>query len=121
MIKNLTDAIKNILGPKSDKVECAIDETVVDCSDLEAPIKECGPGHFTQGYGFFGYTETVPAPAVLPDDEWFGPSPVRTEKQEEYILQQEATERLHEDMRKESGGVESEDIHQVMYLSLIHI
>ena len=52
MIKTLTDALKDILGPKSDKVECAIDESIVDCDKLEAPIQECGPGHFTQGYGF---------------------------------------------------------------------
>ena len=26
MIKTLTDALKDILGPKSDKIECAIDE-----------------------------------------------------------------------------------------------
>jgi len=25
-----------------------------EISRLEAPIFECGPGHFTQGYGFFG-------------------------------------------------------------------
>ena len=32
-------------------VECAIDEEVVDCKDLETAPTECGPGHFTQGYG----------------------------------------------------------------------
>ena len=114
MIKNLTDAIKNILGPKSDKVECAIDETVVDCADLEAPIKECGPGHFTQGYGFFGYTETVPAPAVLPDDEWFGPSPVKSEKQLDY-MEQETAMKKEEEKRRQEAGEESENIHQLMY------
>ena len=114
MIKNLTDAIKNILGPKSDKVECAIDETVVDCADLEAPIKECGPGHFTQGYGFFGYTETVPAPAVLPDDEWFGPSPVKSEKQFDY-MEQETAMKQEEEKRRQEAGEESENIHQLMY------
>ena len=81
-----------------DDIECAIDDNIVECSEME---KEPYVG--------------VPAPAVLPDDEWFGPSPVHTEKQEEYIRQQEATERLHQDMRNESGSVESEDIHQVMY------
>ena len=81
-----------------EKIECAIDDNIVDCAEMNNPP----------------YTG-IPAPAYLEDDEWFGPAPVRTEKQEEYILQQEATERLHEDMRKEFGGVESEDIHQVMY------
>lgn len=81
-----------------EKIECAIDDNIVDCAEMNNPP-------------YIG----IPAPAYLEDDEWFGPAPVRTEKQEEYILQQEATERLHEDMRKEFGGVESEDIHQVMY------
>ena len=73
MIKTLTDALKDILGPKSDKIECAIDESIIDCDKLEAPIQECGPGHFTQGYGSF---VGVPAPRVLKEDEWFGPAPV---------------------------------------------
>ena len=25
-----------------------------DCKNLEAPLFECGPGHFTQGYGWLG-------------------------------------------------------------------
>jgi hypothetical protein len=82
----------------NDDIECAIDDNVVDCSEMDEEP-------------FVG----IPAPAYLEDDEWFGPAPIRTEKQKEFILHQEATERLHEDMRKESGGVESEDIHQVMY------
>ena len=81
-----------------EKIECAIDDNIVECAEMNNPP----------------YTG-IPAPAILPDDEWFGPSPTHTEKQEEYIRQQEATERLHEDMRKESGNVESKDIHQVMY------
>ena len=71
MINTITDTLKNILGfTKQKEVKCTID-------DLEAPLFECGPGHLTQGYGFFGYTG-VPAPAILPDDPWFGPSPVRS-------------------------------------------
>ena len=31
-------------------------EFIID--ELEAPLIECGPGHFTQGYGFFGYIRT---------------------------------------------------------------
>jgi hypothetical protein len=81
-----------------EKIECAIDDNIVDCAEMNTP----------QYVG-------IPAPAYLEDDEWFGPAPILTEKQEEYIRQQEATERLHEDMRRESGNVESKDIHQVMY------
>jgi len=109
MIKTLTDALKDILGPKSNEVECAIDETVVDCDKLEAPIHECGPSHFSHGYSpYVG----VPAPAYLKDDEWFGPAPEYTEKQKDYMVQE--TEIKRQEFEK-SFSVEPEDIHQVMY------
>ena len=111
MIKTLTDALKDILGPKSNEVECAIDETVVDCDKLEAPIHECGPGHFTQGYGSF---VGVPAPRVLKDDEWFGPAPV-SDANMDYM------EREYEAFKQDAMNYydqetkEPENIHQVMY------
>ena len=109
MIKTLTDALKDILGPKSNRVECAIDGTVVDCDKLEAPIHECGPSHFSHGYSpYVG----VPAPVYLKDDEWFGPAPEYTEKQKDYMVQE--TEIKRQEFEK-SFSVEPEDIHQVMY------
>ena len=81
------------------EIECAIDDQIVDCTEMNNSTPWVG----------------IPAPAYLEDDEWFGPAPIRTEKQEEFIRHQEATERLHEDMRRESGIVESEDIHEKMY------
>ena len=109
MIKTLTDALKDILGLKSNEVECAIDETVVDCDKLEAPIHECGPSHFSHGYSpYVG----IPAPAYLKDDEWFGPAPEYTEKQKDYMVQE--TEIKRQEFEK-SFSVEPEDIHQVMY------
>ena len=92
-----TDDVKLPFWDDAD-IECAIDEEVVDCSEMDSPP-------------YIG----VPAPAYLEDDEWFGPAPVLTEKQEAYIQLEEATERLHEDMRKESGKVESENIHEELY------
>ena len=92
-----TDDVKLPFWDDAD-IECAIDEEVVDCSEMDSPP-------------YVG----VPAPAYLEDDEWFGPAPVKTEKQEAYIQIEEATERLHEDMRKESGKVESENIHEELY------
>tara|TARA_R100000030_G_scaffold71482_2_gene55029 strand:+ start:2969 stop:3415 length:447 start_codon:yes stop_codon:yes gene_type:complete len=92
-----TDDVKLPFWDDAD-IECAIDEEVVDCSEMDSPP-------------YVG----VPAPAYLEDDEWFGPAPVLTEKQEAYIQLEEATERLHEDMRKESGKVESENIHEELY------
>ena len=111
MIKTLTDALKDILGSKSDKVECAIDESIIDCDKLEAPIQECGSGHFTQGYGSF---VGVPAPRVLKEDEWFGPAPV-SDANMDYM------EREYEAFRQDALNYydqetkEPEDIHQVMY------
>ena len=92
-----TDDVKLPFWDDAD-IECAIDEEVVDCSEMDSPP-------------YIG----VPAPAYLEDDEWFGPAPVKTEKQEAYMQLEEATERLHEDMRKESGKVESENIHEELY------
>ena len=111
MIKTLTDALKDILGPKSDKIECAIDESIIDCDKLEAPIQECGPGHFTQGYGSF---VGVPAPRVLKEDEWFGPAPVSDANMDymerEYkAFKQDALNYYDQETK------EPEDIHQVMY------
>ena len=101
MIKTLTDALKDILGPKSNQVECA--------DELEAPIHECGPSHFSHGYSpYVG----IPAPAYLKDDEWFGPAPEYTEKQKDYMVQE--TEIKRQEFEK-SFSVEPEDIHQVMY------
>ena len=52
MIGTLTKTLKNILGITENKeIKCTIDE-------LEVPLFECGPGHLTQGYGFFGYIRT---------------------------------------------------------------
>lgn len=112
------DAFGNkISWPKVD-VECAIDDNVVDCSELEAPIVECGPGHLSHGYSPYGdiapenkYTG-VPAPAYLKDDEWFGPAPEYTENQKDYMERE--TEIKRQEFEK-SFSVESEDIHQKMY------
>ena len=79
------------------KVECAIDEEVVECAEMDSPP-------------FTG----IPAPAYLENDPWFGPAPEYTEKQQEY-RQQEATERLHQEYREEKKTCESHDIHAKMY------
>ena len=96
--------IKKVLAKlfnKNDKLECAVDEEKVDCEHLDDD----------QDKAYIG----VPAPILNPVDEWFsssyGAPTAITEKQQEHV---EATERLHEDMRKESG-VESPNIHQEMY------
>ena len=98
MINTITAALKDILNEfgftkpiTDDDIECAIDEEITDCKEL----KHIG----------------VPAPAVLSDDPWFGPA-VISDANAEY-QQQEATQRLHDDIRRESETKEPEDIHEV--------
>ena len=81
--------------PVEKDIECAIDDDVVECSEMDSP----------------SYTG-IPAPAYLKDDEWFGPAPEYTEKQKDYMVQE--TEIKRQEFEK-SFSVESEDIHQVMY------
>jgi len=91
-------------------VECNIDDKKVECSELEAPIYECGSGHFSHGYSpYVG----VPAPKVLPDDEWFG-SPVKSEKQMIYEEMLEVEEQIEEENRQYWMN-EPKNIHEVMY------
>ena len=79
------------------KVECAIDEEVVDCSEMDSPP-------------YVG----VPAPAYLEDDPWFGPAPTLTEKQQDY-MEQETAMKIEEQNRREEAGEEPENIHEMMY------
>ena len=94
-------AIKKLLKPKL---------TEKEITRIEAPVAECGPGHLTQGYGFIG----IPAPVVLPDDPWFGPSPVKSEKQMTHEEMLEEASRREEENRKEESR-EPDNIHEVMY------
>ena len=98
MITTLSDALRGILGLNKpideEKVECAIDEDIVECSEMDAPP----------------YTG-VPAPVYLQNDEWFGTAVV-SEKQKDYMVQE--TEIKRQEFEK-SFSVEPEDIHQVMY------
>ena len=109
----IQSAVKAVTSEK--ELECAIDDEVVNCESLEAPIHECGPGHFTQGYGWLGNAENyvgVPAPVYLKDDEWFGPAPEYTNNQKDYMERE--TEIKRQEFEK-SFSTEPENIHQVMY------
>jgi len=98
---------------KEEDAEYLIDEEEVKCEDLEAPVFECGPGHLTQGYGFFGHTG-VPAPKVLKEDEWFGSAPVSDANMDYMEREYEA---FKQDAMNYYGSEtkESDNIHQVMY------
>ena len=100
MITTLTDALRGILGLNKpideEKVECAIDETIVECAEMDAPA----------------YTG-VPAPVYLENDEWFGTAVV-SEKSRDYMVQ-ETEIKQQESENRQYWTKEPEDIHQVMY------
>ena len=127
MIKKIKSTIKSAVSTlkkvstKEKKVECVIDNQKVDCSELEAPIYECGSSHFSHGYSLYGnipsenkYTYTgVPAPVSIPYDPWFGSAP-KSQKAIQYEEKVAAESKIKEDQRKEKTQ-EPENIHQVMY------
>ena len=79
------------------KIECAIDEEVVECSEMDSPP----------------YTG-IPAPVVLTEDPWFGSAPV-SDANIDYM------EREYEAFKQDAlnyynqGTKESPNIHQEMY------
>ena len=102
MIETFTSALKGILGLNkkiSEKeIECAIDENIVECTEMEEDP----------------YTG-VPAPVVLTEDPWFGSAVVSDANTDYMEREYEATKRLHDDIRRENDTKEPENIHQVMY------
>ena len=102
MIIRKLKEVKELLSKKSNKIECAIDEEVVDCEELEDDGLDYEDQYYTG----------VPAPPYLQDDPWFGPAPTYSQKQLDYMVQE--TE-IKQKEREENFSVESEDIHQRMY------
>ena len=103
MINTITAALKDILAEfgftktiTDDEIECAIDENIVDCTEMEEEP----------------YTG-VPAPVVLTEDPWFGPAVV-SDANKDYM------EREYEAFKQDAlnyyqDSKEPENIHQVMY------
>ena len=101
MIKKIVDAFKKINTQIPDEdIECAIDDQTVECEG-EA-FKQDALNYYTG----------VPAPVYLEDDPWFGPAPVRSEKQLDYIEQETF---IKQQQAQEVGKREPDNIHQVMY------
>ena len=104
MIKKAIKAIKNIFVPPieyrnfEDDIECAIDEDVVDCKDMDEEPPYTG----------------VPAPVVLSNDSWFGDVTYKSQKQEDY-MERETEMKMQEQKRREEAGEEPENIHELMY------
>ncbi len=112
MIKKALDSIKEIFIPVrsiaddivvnmdggvggSWEVKCSLDDEEIPCEQLQEP-------------DYIG----VPAPAYLVDDPWFGPAPVLTDKQKDYMA---IEAEYKEQEQSSSSSVESEDIHEMMY------
>ena len=101
MIKKIVDAFKKINTQIPDEdIECAIDDQTVECEG-EA-FKQDALNYYTG----------VPAPVYLEDDPWFGPAPVRSEKQLDYLEQETF---IKQQQAQEVGKREPDNIHQVMY------
>lgn len=79
---------------KEEKVECAVDDEIVTCEEMDNPP-------------YIG----VPAPPYLEEDYWFDP-PVITTKGFDYMEQEF---KIKQQEREENFSVESDNIHQEMY------
>jgi len=91
MINTIKETIKGILGIEKkideEDIECAIDEDVVDCTEMEEE-------HYVG----------VPAPILNPVDEWFaspyGCSSAITEKQQDYMVQEAEIKKQEDENRQ---------------------
>jgi hypothetical protein len=57
----------------------------------------------------------IPAPKVLKDDPWFGPAPILSEKQQEYMRAQLVEEKQLIAQHEDQPRKEVDNIHEVMY------
>ena len=103
MIKQL---IKKLFSENitKEKIECAIDETVVECE---------GEAFTNDALNYYAPYTGVPASVLTPHDDWFSnENPVVTEIQKDYMEQETA---LKKEEALKSQSKEPENIHQVMY------
>ena len=101
MIETFTSTLRGILGLNKkiseQEIECAIDENIVECTEMEEEP-------------FTG----VPAPIVLTKDPWFGSAPVSDAnidymEREHKAFKQDALNYYNQETK------ESPNIHQEMY------
>ena len=100
MIKKFKQLLKTVVSKsekpikpiEDEKIQCAVDENIIDCEEMNA---------------------TVPAPTILEKDPWFG-EPVLSEKNQDY-MEKESKMKAQEEKKREEAGGEPENIHQLMY------
>ena len=114
MITRALAALKEVFIPKSEleekNIECAVDDDPIDCTDLQEDYDQ--QESFEQDT--INHYTGVPAPAYLDDDPWFGPAPIRSEKQLEY-MEMETEMRMVAEKESLDNTCESHDIHAKMY------
>ncbi len=113
IIRKLKETLGQVFHSPEAMGSWEVEENLVDCQDFQEEYHE-GDAFVEDALNYYESYVGVPAPVCLEDDPWFGPAPVLTEKQEEY-RQREATQRLHDDIRREQETKEPENIHQLMY------
>ena len=114
IVVNMDGGVGGSWEVKNSDIECAIDEQIVECDDMN----DCMPpwGHSDLEYlakNPSPYTG-IPAPAYLKEDPWFGPTPNLTEKQKDYMAV-EMEWKIEEEKKRKESGAEPDDIHQKMY------
>ena len=99
LIETQTSLLRKKAGIfKEDDIECAIDEEVVDCEEIDEEP-------------YVG----IPAPILTPVDDWFSsPYGCPTEKQQDYMTQ-ETEIKKQEAENRQYWTKESDNIHQLMY------
>ena len=103
MIQKVAKVIKEIFTQPikyrnfEDDIECAIDETIVECEEMDNDPSYVG----------------VPAPEVLSNDPWFG-DPVLSEESKDY-MEREIEFKKQEQENRQYWTNESENIHKEMY------
>ena len=114
MITRALAALKEVFIPKSEleekNIECAVDDNPIDCTDLQEDYDQ--QESFEQDA--INHYTGVPAPAYLDDDDWFGPAPVRSQKQLDY-MERETEIKVQEEQHREEMGGEPDNIHDLMY------
>ena len=97
LIETQTSLLRKKAGTfKEEEIECAIDENIIDCTEMEEKP-------------YVG----IPAPDYLQDDPWFGPAFV-SDKGQDY-MEKEAEIKQQEEENRQYWTNESDNIHQVMY------
>ena len=111
MIKKFRELVNKVVSPQQDiavnEVKCEMDEESIPCDMLQENF------YSPEANGTWGYTG-VPAPVYLKDDEWFGPAPVRSEKQLDYMEEESLIKQQQAQETHEYNG-EPCSIHQLMY------